>query len=183
MSLPRRGPGEIRIWKHTKIKNKQEPESIRLFRKQKLAFQTLKGISKWYQPLEMQLIHETVDGTCRTMTFFVNTPSHRQFNAVLSSEPDLDRLYPPSLFYTKMKTGTVPSSSDWWSSHPQNHNDLLTWVSTPNHTGFTPVGCLLRITSQMTIFHQWSSLPSRLPTEGVKLSQWKSQLFCDKNLQ
>lgn len=50
---------------------------------------------------------------------FVNTPSHRQFNAVLSSEPDLDRLYPPSLFYTKMKTGTVPRSSDWWSSHPQ----------------------------------------------------------------
>ena len=97
----------------------KEPESIRLFRKQKLAFQTLKGISKWYQPLEMQLIHETVDGTCRTMTFFVNTPSHRQFNAVLSSEPDLDRLYPPSLFYTKMKTGTVPRSSDWWSSHPQ----------------------------------------------------------------
>ena len=67
----------------------------------------------------MQLIHETVDGTCRTMTFFVNTPSHRQFKAVLRSEPDLDRLYPPSLFYTKMKTGTVPRSSDWWSSHPQ----------------------------------------------------------------
>ena len=155
MSLPRRGHGE----KESGIIPKSRASRNRnLFRKRKLAFQTLRGISKLYKPLEMQLIHETFDGTRRTMTFL------RILLFLVLIWILIDSIHQPHL--KRCKQAQYQGLQIGEAHVLKNHNVRFAWVSTPNHTGFTPVGCLLRITSQMTVFHQRSSVPPKNVADG-----------------